>query len=60
MTRFFIVWIIFAIFIYVYRYVLGKKEKLVTRIQVKSICVSLMISGVVVGFLFLLNNIQGV
>ena len=60
MTRFLIVWIVLAVCIYAYRYLFGKEERRITRVQIKNAGVSLAISGVVIGFLFLLNNIQGV
>lgn len=59
MIRFFLIWLAMTALIYVYRYLFSKGERKITRVQVKNIVVSMMISSSVVGVLFLLNNIQG-
>lgn len=57
--RFVFLWVVLAVIIYMYRYVLSKKERNVSLLQTKNVFVSCSIATVFVGFLYLLNNIQG-
>jgi len=58
--RFLIIWMILAAGIYAYRYVFKKDERRFARVQIKNVVVSLALSGVIVGVLYLLNNLQGI
>lgn len=59
MIRFFVIWIFLTICVFVYRYIFGNKERKITNIQVKNICVSMLLSGGIVVILYYLNQIQG-
>lgn len=59
MIRFLFIWVVMTALIYVYRYLFTKSERKVTRVQMKNILVSMLISSAVVGVLYLFNNIQG-
>lgn len=60
MNRFLIFWLILTVCIYAYRYVFGKNERRIARVQGKNLVVSIGISGVIIGVLYFLNNVQGI
>jgi len=58
--RFLIIWSILTVCIYAYRYLFGKNERRIARVQIKNVVVSLVLSGVIIGALYFLNNLQGI
>ena len=57
--RFVLMWFVVALVVYLYRYILSKKEKKTSLKQTKNVFVSCFISTVLIGSLYILNNIQG-
>ena len=57
--RFVLLWVALSAVIYLYRYILSKKERETSLLRTKNIFVSCAISTVLIGSLYILNNVQG-
>jgi len=57
--KFAVMWFLVALVVYLYRYILSKKEKKVSLMHVRNVLVSCFTATVLIGSLYIVNNIQG-